>query len=224
MRAVPAPSKPPSSLRWKHAPRRAWEILRRQGFRSLWFHLLGETFYRRVILFERPLSAPIPSASAAVPVDISLLKPGEVDEYVAFHPALDPAEVHHRLAHGGRCFLSRCQGSIVNACWTAEGSVGIDYLGCTIDLAPDEVYVYNNYTDPAFRGRNVSLVRATYMLRYFRDLGYRRFVAVVVPENKAAFRSPDKAGYRPIGVLRSIRIGPWRHNLLSAWRRRNHEK
>lgn len=221
---MPAPSEKNARRPWKQTPRRAWQILRQEGFRSLWFHILGETVYRRAVLFERPLSDPIPSASATIPVDISLLKPSEVDEYVAFHPGLDAGEVRGRLDHGGKCFLCRHQGSIVNACWTGEGSVWIDYLGCRIELARDEAYVYNNYTDPRFRGRNIPLVRAAVMLQHFRDLGYRRLVAVVVPENKAAFRSPDKAGYRPIGVIGYIKIGPWRHDLMSAWLRRDHEK
>ncbi len=224
MRAVPAATEKTAPRRWKQMPRRAWEVLRQEGFLSLWFHILGETIYRRVILFERPLSDPIPSASATIPVEISLLKPSEVDEYVAFHPGLDAGEVRDRLDRGGKCFLSRYQGSIVNACWTAEGSVWIDYLGRSLQLSRDEVYVYNNYTDPRFRGLNIPAVRAGVMLSHFRELGYRRLVAVVVPENKAAFRSPDKAGYRPIGVIGYIKIGPWRHDLMSAWRRPGHEK
>ena len=221
---MPSSSEKSAWRRWKQLPRRAWEILRREGLRSLWFHVLGETVYRRAVLFERVLSDPIPSAPAAIPVEVSLLKPSEVDDYVAFHRGLDAAEVRGRLDRGGKCFIARHQGAIVNACWTAEGSVWIEYLGCRIELARDEVYVYNNYTDPRFRGRNIPLVRAVVMLQHFRELGYRRLVAVVVPENKAAFRSPDKAGYRPIGVIGSIKIGPWRRDRLSAWHRRDQEK
>jgi ribosomal protein S18 acetylase RimI-like enzyme len=209
-------------LPWKQMPRRAWDIWREEGFRSLFFRVLGETVYRRMVLFERPLSDPIPSAAATIPVEVSLLEPSEVDEYAAFHPSLDAAQVRDRLNHGGKCFISRHEGSIVNACWTAEGSVLIDYLGCSIQLAHDEVYVYNNYTSPRFRGCNVSIARAAVMLRHFRELGYRRLIAVVVPENKAAFRSPDKAGYRRMGLIGYIKIGPWRHNLMSAWRQRGH--
>lgn len=218
---MPAAPKKTARPLWDEMPRRAWEVLREEGLRSLWFHILGETVYRRMVLFERPLSDPIPSAVAAVPVEISLLQPSEAGEYVAFHPGLDAAEVRGRLDRGGKCFIARHQGSIVNACWSAEGSVCIDYLGCNLQLTPGEVYVYNNYTDPRFRSRNIAIVRAIEMLRHFRALGYRRLVAVVVPENKAAFRSPEKAGYRQIGVIGYIRIGRWRHHLLSAWHRRD---
>lgn len=216
-RAVPAETEMNAWIRWKRMPGRAWEVLRREGIRSLWFHVLGETVYRRMVLLERPLSDPIPEAASGVAVEISLLKAGEVEEYVAFHRGLSAAEVRGRLERGGKCFVSRHQGSIVNACWTAGGSVWIDYLGRSMQFASDEIYVYNNYTDPRFRGLNVSMVRAAVMLRHFRELGYRRLVAVVVPENKAAFRSPDKAGYRRIGVVGYIRIGRWRRELTRGY-------
>lgn len=222
MQAASPASKISAAQRWRDIPRRAWDILREEGLRSLWFHLLGETVYRRMVLLERPLSDPIPSATAGVPVEISLLKPSQVDEYVAFHHGIAASEVRNRLDHGGKCFIARHEGSIVNACWTAVGSVWIDYLETSIQLASDEAYVYNNYTGPRFRGRNIPAVRAVEMLHHFRHLGYRRLVAVVVPENKPAFRSPDKAGYRQIGVIGCLKIGPWRHDLLSAWHRRDH--
>ncbi len=205
-------------VHWRRMPGRAWEVLRREGWSSLWFHVLGETIYRRMVLLERPLNEPIPEARADIAVEVSLLRHGEIDEYAAFHPGLDEAEIRGRIERGGKCFVSRHEGSIVNACWTAEGSVWIEYLGRSVQFAADEVYVYNNYTDPRFRGRNVSMVRAEAMLRHFRELGYRRMMAVVVPENKAAFRSPDKAGYRPIGVIGCIRIGPWRWELMGGRR------
>jgi len=211
-RAYPAPNNPLG---------RAFEILREEGLRGLWFRVLGETVYRRMVLFERLLDEPFPSPSTSVAVEISLLNLSEVEEYVAFHDGMDAAEVHHRLEHGGKCFVVRHKGSIVNACWTAEGSVWVDYLGCTIELARDEAYVYNNYTAPRFRNLGIPLVRAVEMLRHFRALGYRRLYAVVVPENKAAFRPAQKAGYRPIGVIGYVRIGPWRHYMLSAWHRRH---
>jgi SAM-dependent methyltransferase len=41
--------------------------------------------------------------------------------------------------------------------------------------------------------------------------GYGRLVAVVVPENVAAFRPLEKAGYRRVGVMGYVGIGSWRY-------------
>jgi hypothetical protein len=67
---------------------------------------------------------------------------------------------------------------IVKACWTTEGAVWINYLRCTVELARDEAFVYDNYTSPPFGSLNIPL------LHHFSALGYRRLLATRVPENK----------------------------------------
>ncbi len=216
--------------RLKRMPRRAREVLRDEGFRGLGAHLrdlLDEISrvhlfeYRRTVLLVRALGEPIPTASAKMPVEVSLLKRSEIDEFLAFQPDCSEQEVHRRFECGDQCFVARHQGAIVNACWTAEGAVWIPYIRCRIELAPGEAYVYNNYTAPPFRGNRVPFVRSVFMLHHFRDRGYHRLAAIVIPENKPAFGSFEKSGYRRIGHIGSLRIGPWRIAQMLAWRQRD---
>ena len=216
--------------RLKRMPRRAREVHRDEGLRGLGAHLrdlLDEISrvrvfeYRRTVLLVRSLREPIPTATAKIPVEISLLKRSEVDEYVAFQPDRHPPAIHRRFDRGDQCFIARHQGVIVNACWAAEGAVWIPYLNCRIELAPGEAYVYDHYTAPNFRGHHVPLVRAVFMLHHYRDRGYHRLAAIVIPENKPAFGSFERSGYRRIGRIGSLRIGPWRIARMSAWRRRD---
>src|SRR5271154_723922 len=125
----------------ENVARRATEILRSEGARVLWFRILGETVYRRMILFERRLDAPIVAASPAVPLEISQLQPGDVDEYVAFRPGAVAAEIRSRLERGHQCFVARRQGALANAIWAAAGTAYIRYLDCEIRIAPDEAYI-----------------------------------------------------------------------------------
>src|SRR5712691_6215953 len=85
--------------RWKVrvALERAKEVLREEGVRSLWFKLLGETVYRRLLLLERPLQDAIPAVTARVPVEISLLQKSEIAEYVEYRAETDVSEVQARL-------------------------------------------------------------------------------------------------------------------------------
>lgn len=211
--------------RLKRMPRRASEVLRDEGVRGLGSHVLGVlgdvVRYRRAVLLVRPLGDPIPTATARIPVEISLLKPSEIDEYVAFQPDITAAQARYRFDRGDKCFVARHQGIIVNASWSAEGAAWINYFERRLPLAPGEVYSYHNYTDPRYRGNNVPFVREVYLLRHFRDLGYRRLVAIVIPENKPAFASPEKSGYRRVGVIGYLKIGPWRYERMSAWHRRD---
>jgi GNAT superfamily N-acetyltransferase len=189
---------------------RAAEVLRTEGLRSLWFRILGETVYRRAILIERLLHVPIVEQQAGVEVEVSLLTAGDLDEYLAHRPGSSAAEICGRFRQGQKCFVARHQKIIANTCWAATGTARIDYLSCDISLAGDEVYTYGSYTAPRFRNLNIAAVRGNEMVRYFRERGYRRFVAIVMPENKVAFRPAEKIGYRRIGTLGYVKLGPWR--------------
>jgi GNAT superfamily N-acetyltransferase len=197
---------------WHTALKRASQVLRDEGVKSLWFRILGETVYRRVILMERPLDEPIAEVAGRLPVVIDLLKATEVDEYASFRLGADSLEVRHRLAAGQWAFVARHEGRIVHAGWTTTKRAWIDFLAREIALDPGEVYQYESFTAPAFRGQNLAAVRIIEMMHYFRKAGYRRMVAVVVPGNTPAFRPLEKAGYRPFGLMGYVQIGRWRRN------------
>jgi GNAT superfamily N-acetyltransferase len=185
-------------------------VARGEGLRSFWFKALGELGYRRVVVMECPLDEAEISVTTRIPVVVGQLGDGDVDEYVRFRPETDPADIRRRLRDGHRCFVARHEGHIVHACWAATGRAWIDYLGRELVLAPDAVYHYDSLTMPAFRGHNISAFRVREAARHFRASGYRRLVAVVVPENHAAFRPLEKAGYRSVGTMGYIGLGRWR--------------
>lgn len=197
---------------------RASEVLRKEGFKSLWFKILGETVYRRMVLMDRLLNEPIPDIMARLPVVISLLKDTELDEYLSLRPDADPSDIRRRLSAGQRCFVARHEGRIINASWATTRRAWIDYLGREIQLAPDEIYAYESFTAPNFRGQNIAPARLTQMLRYFRDAGYRRLLAAIMPENKHAFRPNAKLGYRSIGMMGYLKVGPWRYEFCRVKR------
>ncbi|MGH2569483.1 MAG: hypothetical protein ACRDGA_14180 [Bacteroidota bacterium] len=197
---------------WSRALRRASEVLRAEGVRSLWYGVLAETVYRRVMLMERSLAKPIAGVTARIPVTIDQLTQNEIEEYIAFQVGADAEEIHLRLAAGHRAFVARYKGRIVHAAWAAVGRAWIDYLDCEYALEPKEVYQYGSYTLPGFRGYNIAALRITKMVNCFHDAGYERSVAAVVPHNASAFRPLVKTGYRPYGTLGYIKVGKWRRD------------
>jgi SAM-dependent methyltransferase/GNAT superfamily N-acetyltransferase len=195
---------------WFQTLKRAAEIWREAGLQGLWFKALGETVYRRTVLVERPLHEPIPRVSTSLPVTIGLLSETEINEYLNFRPETHPLEVRNRLEAGHLCFVARYEGRIVSAAWIATERVWIDYLACEIRLAADEAYLYESFTSPESRGQNIPAVRATHEAQHFRDAGYRRLVAVIMPENTPALRHAEKAGWHPFGMMGYVKLGPWR--------------
>lgn len=195
-------------------PRQIWqraiEVLRTEGWCSLWFKLWGEILYRRVVIVERSLDEPLPPVEARLPVTLGLLQESEVDEYVAFRPEAEPAEIRRRLQAGQLCFVARHEGRLVQIAWAAIGRARIDYLAREVALAPDQAYCYESFTAPDVRGQNIAAARSVFMQQVLRQADYRRLVAVIMPENKRAFRPAEKAGYRRVGMLRTFWLGPWR--------------
>jgi hypothetical protein len=192
--------------------KRVVEVWREQGAKSLWFKGLGKTVYRRAVLVEHRLDAPLLDVTPSVPVEIGLLGEAHVDAYLAFRPDTGSTDVRSRLEKGHVCFAAWHDGRIVSAAWLATGRVWIDYLARDMHLAADEAYLYESFTTRGFRGHNIPALRGSYEARYFRDAGYRRLVAVIAPENGPALRHAEKAGWNVFGMMGYVKLGPWRRD------------
>jgi GNAT superfamily N-acetyltransferase len=195
------------------AYRRLIEILREEGLKALWFKILGETVYRRVILFERLLCEPISDVTTHGPVSIHRLSATEIAEYVEFRAGTPLMEVHRRLDAGHACFIARDFGRLVSCSWAATSGAWMHYLSREVPVAAGEFYIYDSYTDPDYRRRGVSQAVNLEMLRYFRRSGYERALRAVSPENVAGLRAASQNGFQPCELIGYVKIGPWRRDI-----------
>ena len=181
---------------------------------------MSDWHYRRVVVMECRLDRPLPDVTARVASRIALLAAEDVTALQALRPDLDPEVIRGRLARGHRCFAAWHEGRIIHAGWAATADAWIDFLDCAMPLEPGDVYQFDSYTEPRFRGAGVAGARVAWMARFFRDAHARRLLAVVWPGNPSAFRPLEKAGYRPCGGLRVIQWGRWRRVLHTPSRSR----
>ena len=182
-----------------------------QPIADLWFAALAAArIYRRLVLLTRPVGLSEPELAAPPGVRIALLIPEEIGAYLAFRPEQSDAEIRARLSRGYRCFAAWHEQQIVHAAWAATRRAPIDYLSHEIELSPDEVFVFDAFTAPASRGRNLSPLRAVVMGRHYHEHGYRRVLTAVHPENRIGFRPLQKVGTRPVGLIGYVGIGPLR--------------
>jgi GNAT superfamily N-acetyltransferase len=186
------------------------EVVREEGYRSLWFKILGETVYRRVLLVERPLDEPFPTIEPRTPIVVELLDPGGIEAYLAFRTDTSHHELERRLAAGDVCFMARQADRIIGVTWAATERGWTRYLGREIALRPDEVYTYDWLTAPRFRRQHVASRLTLECLRYFRARGYRRVIYAMAPEKYDKRRGQITIGARPCGKIGYVRIGPWR--------------
>jgi hypothetical protein len=201
-----------SRIRAPARARRAAKTLREQGARSFALKLLSwARIYRRLLLCA--IYAPPTEMKADIPVEVSLLEEGEVDEYLAADSEADPATVQRRLGEGQRCFVGRWDGRIVGSAWTALGHVWIDYLQYDLPLEPDEFFVYDIRTFPEFRGHNVSHTVGAWLGKYMTDLGFiRRGLALFFSENIPSLEMISAAGFEPVALVGYLRLGPIRRD------------
>jgi ribosomal protein S18 acetylase RimI-like enzyme len=176
--------------------------------------LLSRSGYRRLLLLERALDQPIADFAPGLPVDVAMLAHDEIDDYLVFRPGTTRREIAGRLRSGDLCFVARHDGRIVAAAWIAMQPVWVPFLGCRIDVKPDEAHIYDKFTLPAYRGHGISNAVRTHHLRHMRRAGLRRATGAVLPENMSSLRDDGKGGFRVYGVLGRIKLGPWQRVFL----------
>jgi GNAT superfamily N-acetyltransferase len=189
----------PGARRWTPAAAitRAVEILSTEGPRSLVFRALAKTFYRRLLVFEEEVG----ELPAPPETEYERLRPGCASQAKA------------RLRAGDRCFGTWLDGELVAVRWIATGAPIVEYLDLPLPLADGEVYHYDSFTSPSHRRRGLSSVSQARVADALRREGRRRIVRAVLPENRAAVRDAEKAGFRRAGRIGFVRLGPWRREL-----------
>ena len=187
---------------------RTVETLRQEGWRSLLFMVLADLGYRRLLLLERVLSEERPFLYAQAPLEFSQLEWDELDEYVAFHDEDPRSQLEGRLARGEECFIARSGGRIVCANWAVYDEHTVRFLRYPLRIGPGEVYVYDSYTLPAFRGSGAAPALAAHLIERFLGAGLERALTLVLPENATNLRVRAKTGYRVCGRIACLKLGP----------------
>lgn len=193
-------------------PLRAWRALREEGIRSVWFRSLAVLGFRRLYVLRRPLSEPLPAGTASLPLAIDWLVPEHGDAYRAFRHGTPEDDVASRLRRGDRCLVARHDGRLVGAMWGSTTQARSPYLGRDLPLAAGEAFQFDAYTAPAVRGMGIAPALSVAWLRYLRDEGFLAAIRLTLPENAPALRAHAKAGYQVTGIVRCVRLGPWRHD------------
>lgn len=188
------------------------ELVRARGLRSLGVAALEATFYRRLVRLECSLEPQLTVTETPIPLEFGFIGEEALESWSGLNAEADPEVARKRMRAGERCFVAWDGPRIVSDRWVVAGSVYIEYLGRMLDLASDEVYIKGTFTHPEYRGRGVAAAALTRLHRQLSAEGYRRSVILIVPENRPAFGTAYKSGYRRVALLGRARIGPWRRH------------
>lgn len=186
---------------------RAWQVLQHEGALALVYRVLGETVYRRLLLFETELAvAPFEPDTRCRWLDV-----GDAHAYALANPELKADEFRRRLGAGLRCWaMVAADGRLMHALWVASGSAFIDYLDYALPLGTTDAYLFQSYTPAAFRGQRHATVALRALKHALLTEGVRRTVSCVQPDRAIAYPPVFRAGARPVAYVGWIGIGGWR--------------
>ena len=148
----------------------------------------------------------IPVYSAQIELEYRTLEESDATSYLKLRPDQTQAMYEHRLGIGNQCYSAWHQGVLVDVCWAAAGSVFVDYLNRELVLNPGDIYSFDSFTSPDYRGRGVYMARNSWQARANQDQGFRRSVALVPYENYAAWVILSRSGLKHAGTFHYIRL------------------
>src|SRR3546814_10817265 len=103
--------------------------------------------------------------------------------------------LHDALPICALCYLLRCDGRVVAFTWCERDSPPRPRLGRA--FGPTEAYLFDAYTAPTCRGRNLLPFLRQRLYRELRSLGCTGFFSSPAAINRPAHRSKQKPGQRP---------------------------
>jgi hypothetical protein len=178
--------------------------------RRLFFGALAVTFYRRLVVYERPLDRTPPAPPAPPGASFHLLSVSQLDAYRRLRPDTPAEEIERRLARGDRCFAVSLDGAVVSTRWQSCERAEFEYLGMSFPLGSGLAYAYDGFTEDGIRGSGLSTLAAAHMGQQLRGEGYRSLLSALLPENEGGRRLLTGLGGRPVGTVGCLRLGPVR--------------
>jgi ribosomal protein S18 acetylase RimI-like enzyme len=124
--------------------------------------------------------------------DLSSLYPGNV--------------LKQRFARGEECFVAYASDMVVAYGWTSYREVEIGEINKLMHVKPDEVYLYDFYTRPEYRGNNLYPAVLSHILRFLAEGGFRLALIFVLIENLTSRRGVTKAGFRQFQIVSCITL------------------
>ncbi len=139
-----------------------------------------------------------PAVAPRVPVTFLRAGPEDIQELALAMGHSDPSEIQQRFAAGKQCYIGRIDGKLATYGWVTFDAESIGELGLSIRLQPDEAYIWDCGTPPAYRGRHLYPALLTYILAELHQMGLRCVWVGADSDNIASQKGMVLAGFRPI--------------------------
>lgn len=109
-----------------------------------------------------------------------------------------------RFSRGSVCSCLFHQNKIVSYCWLSFQEEWIGEIETTISLKMDEVYLFDAFTLPEYRGKNLFPFLLTNTITYLKTQGYCYALIFALSTNRVSIKAIQKAGFK---YFRKVRDG-----------------
>jgi GNAT superfamily N-acetyltransferase len=141
----------------------------------------------------------------------------DMPELVPTRPWISLPELLQRLQAGHICIGLREEGRLAAYAWADPHQCS--HRPNQFTLAPGAAYLYEAYTMPAYRGRDLAPYMRERCYALLRSRGFDTFYSITDYFNTAASRFKQKLGARPLQLHLYVSLARrWQHNwTLKSW-------
>jgi GNAT superfamily N-acetyltransferase len=141
-------------------------------------------------MYAIDLKGEISIVRPSVTVKMSICdRPSEVD-------ILNASAVAARSARGDKIFVAHHQGILVAYLFATTKECKVDEIDDWLDVEQKEVYLYDAYTRPAFRGKGIYPHLITKATEYFKNESYERAMIFSTKDNLSSNRGIERCGFK----------------------------
>lgn len=148
--------------------------------------------FRRLNLYSFKLSNPIPQIVPNENCELLLLDKQTPELLKVSSETL----IESRFSRGELCCCALFKSEVVSHCWIAFERECVGEIEREVRLRDGEVYLFDAFTSPAHRGRELFPAVLSKSLDWAEAKGYSRALIFALSDNQASVRAITKAGFK----------------------------
>jgi GNAT superfamily N-acetyltransferase len=146
-------------------------------------------------LFSFQLSRSIPEVEAGADAEYSFLDNNSGEKTASLVSLVGKDIVKARFNQGEVCGVAWSNSKVVSYCWLAFKQAEVGEINRIIKLSDKELYLYDAFTLPDYRGRGLFPALLTAILGFARSKSYSRALIFSNSRNRPSLRGIEKAGF-----------------------------
>jgi GNAT superfamily N-acetyltransferase len=138
-------------------------------------------------------------------LNVTLVNSADIPKFDRFQK-FKGGRAGEKFKAGHLCFIAEKNGKIVNYTWIAFHEAYIDEIERKITIGPCSAYIYDEFTDPEYRGMGILPTVLMNASDYLYQNGIKEIYELVGSNNYPSLRSHQKTGSRKMGKITLLRM------------------